>query len=105
MDDLTSTEDCDGGVERPEEVITDFESGVRKKEELLPALYQELRQMAAARNHFVLSEYPRALVDVQLRKHSDLIPNILKIASRFMQHERGTHDANHRPAHASLAGV
>jgi len=27
-------------------------------------------------------------IDVQLRKRFDLIPNILKIASRFMQHER-----------------
>lgn len=27
-------------------------------------------------------------IDVQMRKRFDLIPNILKIASRFMQHER-----------------
>lgn len=27
-------------------------------------------------------------IDVQLRKRHDLLPNILKIASRFMQHER-----------------
>ena len=27
-------------------------------------------------------------IDVQLRKRHDLLPNILKIASRFMEHER-----------------
>jgi LemA protein len=27
-------------------------------------------------------------IDVQLRKRADLVPNVLKIASRFMQHER-----------------
>ncbi len=28
-------------------------------------------------------------IDVQLKKRSDLIPNILKIASKFMEHEKG----------------
>jgi LemA protein len=27
-------------------------------------------------------------IDVQLKKRSNLIPNILKIASRFMEHEK-----------------
>ena len=47
MNDLASTDDCDGGVEPPEQRVADFEFGANTKEDLLPALYHELRQIAA----------------------------------------------------------
>ena len=49
MDDLNSPDDSRGGVEAPGALIADSEGGVNTKEELLPALYRELRQMAAAK--------------------------------------------------------
>jgi len=53
---------------------------------VLMAVYGMYVSVMKARNK---TQEAFSSIDVQLKKRYDLIPNILKIAKKFMEHERG----------------
>ena len=58
--------------------------------------------LVTARNAF---KNAFAQIDVQLTRRYDLIPNLVEVAKRYMEHERDTHEAVTRARAAAVSGL